>query len=155
MILSTVSLFIIHFISAAGYVGVSVLMAIESAAIPLPSEVIMPFAGSLVATGQFSLFGIALAAAAGSTIGSLILYYIGLLGGRPLVERYGKYVCSATMTLPFPKAFSKSTAMLRIFLDECCRLSGYLFRFLRELPKFPLLVLWSIRLPDRLFGAFF
>ena len=92
MILTTISNLIVHLISAAGYAGVAFLMAIESTAIPLPSEVIMPFAGSLVAIGRFSLFGVALAGAVGSVIGSAILYYIGAYGGRPLVERYGKYV---------------------------------------------------------------
>ncbi len=68
------------------------LMAVESAAIPLPSEVIMPFSGYLVATGRFSLLGIALAGAAGSLAGSLILYAVGYFGGRPLIEKYGKYI---------------------------------------------------------------
>jgi len=81
-----------HTIGALGYFGVGGLMAIESAAIPLPSEIIMPFAGSLIPAGRFSLLGIALAGAIGSTIGSWATYWIGRYGGRPLVERYGKYI---------------------------------------------------------------
>lgn len=79
-------------ISSMGYAGVAALMAIESACIPLPSEIIMPFAGYLVYRGQFTLHGAALAGALGCVAGSIPAYYLGLYGGRPLIERYGKYV---------------------------------------------------------------
>jgi membrane protein DedA with SNARE-associated domain len=79
-------------ISTLGYGGIVVLMGIESACIPLPSEMIMPFAGYLVTTGRFTLFGIALAGAIGCVVGSIPAYYAGLYGGRALVERYGKYL---------------------------------------------------------------
>lgn len=90
-IISVLTNFIIHVISSTGYFGVGLLMAIESAAIPLPSEIIMPFAGFLVSEGRFSLFGVALAGGIGSAVGSAITYGIGRYGGRPFVERYGKY----------------------------------------------------------------
>jgi membrane protein DedA with SNARE-associated domain len=67
-------------------------MGIESACIPLPSEIIMPFAGYLVYLGHFSLFWVALVGALGCNLGSAIAYWIGAKGGRPLVERYGKWV---------------------------------------------------------------
>ncbi len=79
-------------ISALGYGGVLLLMAIESACIPLPSEIIMPFAGYLVYTGQFSLHGAALAGAVGCIVGSIPAYYLGRYGGRPVIERWGRYV---------------------------------------------------------------
>lgn len=84
--------FIIVVISGAGYFGVLLLMAIESACIPLPSEIIMPFAGYLAYKGQFSLFWAATAGALGCNLGSLIAYEVGHYGGRPLVERYGSYL---------------------------------------------------------------
>ncbi|MBI5077697.1 DedA family protein [Candidatus Falkowbacteria bacterium] len=84
--------FVVSSISHLGYAGVAALMAIESAAIPLPSEIIMPFAGSLIPSGRFSLLGIALAGAIGSTIGSWLTYWLGRYGGRPLIEKYGKYI---------------------------------------------------------------
>jgi len=90
-IISALSHFIINTISAMGYFGVVLLMAIESANIPLPSEVIMPFSGFLVFTGRFSLIGISLAGGLGCLLGSLFSYAIGYFGGRPLLERYGKY----------------------------------------------------------------
>jgi membrane protein DedA with SNARE-associated domain len=66
-------------------------MAIESAAIPLPSEIIMPFAGFLVSEGRFNLWGVALAGGVGSAVGSAVTYAIGRYGGRPFIEKYGKY----------------------------------------------------------------
>lgn len=91
-VLVIVTNFVINTISSLGYSGVVLLMAVESAAIPLPSEVIMPFSGFIVSQGRFSLNGIAFAGAVGSVLGSWITYWIGKYGGRPLVRRYGKYV---------------------------------------------------------------
>ena len=75
-----------------GYSGVALMMAIESACIPLPSEIIMPFSGYLVSTGEFTLWGVALAGAIGCVIGSVAAYWVGYYGGRPMAEKYGKYV---------------------------------------------------------------
>ncbi|MEI7904599.1 MAG: DedA family protein [Candidatus Firestonebacteria bacterium] len=79
-------------IDLLGYWGIVLAMTIESACIPLPSELIMPYGGILVSEGKFTLFGIALAGAFGCLIGSVITYWIGLKGGRPLLEKYGKYI---------------------------------------------------------------
>jgi membrane protein DedA with SNARE-associated domain len=84
--------FIVAFISATGYLGVALLMAIESACIPLPSEIIMTFAGYLVATGHLNLWLVATAGAIGCNLGSIIAYEAGKRGGRPIVERWGKYL---------------------------------------------------------------
>lgn len=85
---------------SAGYAGVVVAMAIESCAIPLPSEIILPFAGWMVSRGAsepathaaWSYWGAVAAGITGNTIGSLISYGIGRAGGRPLLDRYGRYV---------------------------------------------------------------
>jgi len=85
---------------ALGYLGVVLAMAIESAAIPLPSELILPFAGWAVARGTiepltgvpWTYAGAVVAGVVGNTLGSLISYAIGAYGGRPLLARYGKYV---------------------------------------------------------------
>ena len=88
--------FLIHFVTqvigSLGYPGIAALMGIESACIPLPSEIIMPFAGYLVYTGRFSLFWAATAGAIGCNLGSVIAYWVGAAGGRPLVMRYGRWV---------------------------------------------------------------
>jgi membrane protein DedA with SNARE-associated domain len=83
---------IVAVISAMGYSGIVLLMAIESACIPLPSEIIMPFSGYLVSTGQMNLWLVGIAGAVGCVLGSLVAYWVGSRGGRPLIEKYGKYV---------------------------------------------------------------
>jgi len=84
--------FIISVLQASGYLGVLGLMAIESACLPLPSEIILPFAGYLVSTGRLDLFLVATFGALGCNLGSLVAYEIGAHGGRPAVRRWGKYV---------------------------------------------------------------
>lgn len=106
--------FLVHFITrvieSGGYLGIVALMGIESACIPLPSEIIMPFAGALTAfhlsaSGEYLLPGrfgpghewlgllaVATAGAIGCNLGSVIAYWIGAIGGRPLVLRYGRWV---------------------------------------------------------------
>jgi membrane protein DedA with SNARE-associated domain len=79
-------------ISAMSYGGVVLLMAIESACIPLPSEIIMPFAGYLAYRGEMTLHGAALAGAIGCVVGSIPAYYLGMHGGRPFIERFGRYL---------------------------------------------------------------
>ena len=84
--------FIISVLNAAGYWGVLGLMAIESACVPLPSEIILPFAGFLVSMGRLNLFLVATVGALGCNLGSAIAYAVGAHGGRPAVRRWGKYV---------------------------------------------------------------
>ena len=91
-ILELVTAFVIATISTLGYGGIVLLMAIESACIPLPSEIIMPFSGYLVYTGRFNIWLVAVAGAFGCVVGSLAAYWVGMYGGRPLIEKYGKFV---------------------------------------------------------------
>jgi membrane protein DedA with SNARE-associated domain len=98
-ILAVLSVFIIGIISSTGYIGILLLMAIESACTPLPSEIIMPFSGYLVYTGRFNLYLVATAGALGCNLGSALAYWVGAKGGRPLVERFGKYVLLSTHDL--------------------------------------------------------
>jgi membrane protein DedA with SNARE-associated domain len=90
-IISELSRFVIACISKFGYAGILMTMAIESACIPLPSEIIMPFSGYLVSTGEFTMVGVTLAGAVGNVVGSIAAYYAGIFGGRSFVERYGPY----------------------------------------------------------------
>ncbi len=91
-LLAALATFAVTVISAGGYWGIALLMAIESACIPLPSEIIMPFAGYLVSTGRFDLVLAATAGAIGCNLGSIVAYEIGKRGGRPMVEKFGRYV---------------------------------------------------------------
>ena len=91
-IIEIISAFIVATISTLGYGGVVLLMAIESACIPLPSEIIMPFSGYLVSRGEMNLWLVGVAGAIGCVLGSLVAYWVGMYGGRPLIEKYGKYL---------------------------------------------------------------
>ena len=91
---------ILDLISTLGYPGIIFLMALESACMPIPSEIVMPFAGYLVYQAEqpgfdgnaMTLIGVSLAGAIGCTLGSIVAYYLGKYAGRPLILRYGKYV---------------------------------------------------------------
>ena len=90
-ILSTLISFIEHVITTMGPCGISLLMAIESCNIPLPSEAVLPFAGYIVSKGEMNLHVAAFASAIGCVLGSIPSYYLGYFGGRKFVEKYGKY----------------------------------------------------------------
>ena len=117
-IITTLAGFIIAVISKTGYLGVLLLMAIESACIPLPSEIIMPFAGYLVYTGRFNLLWAATAGALGCNLGSVIAYEIGYYGGRPLVERYGSYVFLGRHELDLAERFFTRFGGIAVFLGR-------------------------------------
>jgi membrane protein DedA with SNARE-associated domain len=91
-ILSWLASLIINIISGSGYLGVTILMTLESACVLIPSEVIMPFSGYLVSVGRFSLFYVVLLATLGNLAGSVLAYAVGYWGGRPLVIKYGRYI---------------------------------------------------------------
>lgn len=84
--------FVINLINSLGYSGVFLTMAIESACIPLPSEIIMPFAGYLVYSGKFNLIAVSIWGAFGNLFGSWVAYWVGFYGGRPFLDKYGKYI---------------------------------------------------------------
>lgn len=91
-LLESISTFVTTTISSFGYVGVAALMAIESMNIPLPSEVILPFAGWQVSHGLMNIHWAALAGALGCVVGSIISYALGYYGGRPFLLKYGKWL---------------------------------------------------------------
>ena len=115
-ILEIVGAWIISVISAAGYGGVMLLMAIESACIPLPSEIIMPFSGYLVYTGRFSLLAVATWGAIGCNLGSVVAYEIGYFGGRPLVERYGRYIFLSQRELTIADRFFERRGAIAVLI---------------------------------------
>jgi membrane protein DedA with SNARE-associated domain len=104
-LLAFIDTFVIPFLTwlygLLGYAGVMVAMTIESAMIPLPSELILPFAGFLVSDttavepltkAGWNFWAVVVVATAGNTLGSLIAYAIGAWGGRPFLEKYGRYL---------------------------------------------------------------
>lgn len=117
-ILAILAHFIIATISASGYAGVTLLMAIESACIPLPSEIIMPFAGYLAHTGRLSLIGVAVAGAIGCNVGSAVAYWIGAAGGRPFIARYGRFVLLNPHDLDRAERFFGKFGALTVFIGR-------------------------------------
>lgn len=117
-LLAVVASWIIGVISSMGYGGIVLLMAIESACIPLPSEIIMPFAGFLVSKGEMTLWGIAFAGAIGCVVGSIPAYYIGMLGGRPLAEKFGKYVLISNKDLDMADRWFAQHGDIIIFIGR-------------------------------------
>ena len=117
-ILAALSAFIISVISGMGYFGIVLLMAIESACIPLPSEVIMPFSGYLVSQGRFNLWWVATAGAIGCNLGSVIAYEVGYFGGRPLVERFGRFIWISRHELELADRFFVRFGNLAVFVSR-------------------------------------
>ena len=113
-----VTSFIIGGISTFGLTGVGLMMAIESACVPLPSEVIMPFAGFLVAQGKFSLISVALAGAIGCVIGSVVAYWVGAWGGRGFIEKYGKDILISRHDLKIADNFFNKYGVSAIFFSR-------------------------------------
>jgi membrane protein DedA with SNARE-associated domain len=117
-ILAALFSFISSLIAVAGYGGIVILMAIESACIPLPSELIMPFVGYLAYEGAMKLFWVATAGAIGCNVGSLIAYEIGFHGGRPLVERYGRWILMGRRELDWADKFFARWGYLAVFIGR-------------------------------------
>jgi membrane protein DedA with SNARE-associated domain len=113
-----ISAWIVAVIAAMGYGGIVLLMAIESACVPLPSEVIMPFSGYLVASGRFGLNLVALAGALGCLLGSGAGYYLGATGGRWLLERYGRYALIAPHELETAERFFQRWGAPAVFFSR-------------------------------------
>jgi membrane protein DedA with SNARE-associated domain len=156
-----------------GYVGVVIAMTIESCAIPLPSELILPFAGWSVSRGliepltssPWSYWGAVLAGVLGNTVGSLASYAIGAYGGRPLVERYGKYVLISAHDLELAERwfarfgevtvfFSRMLPIVRTFISVPAGIARMplwrftLFSILGTVPWVMLLVWGGMQLGD-------
>lgn len=91
-IIDLIAGFIIKTIDILGYPGIFFLMLVESCGIPMPSEIIMPFSGFLVVAGKMNFWLVSFVGALANLVGSLIAYWIGLKGGRGLIEKYGKYI---------------------------------------------------------------
>ena len=106
------------FIGATGYISIFILMAMESSALPIPGEVIMPFAGFLIVQGKFTWTAVILVSTAGSITGSYISYLIGQYGGEPFFERYGKYLLVKKQHLDLTHRFFNHYGSITIFFSR-------------------------------------
>jgi len=117
-LIQTVGTWVMDTISSLGYWGIVFTMGIESACMPLPSEIIMPFAGYLVSTGRFSLFWVSAAGAFGCVLGSVAAYWAGVWGGRPFIEKFGKYVLLSKKDLDVAERWFKKYGDWAIFFSR-------------------------------------
>lgn len=117
-LIESVAGLIVWLISAGGYAGIGILMAIESACVPLPSEIIMPFAGYLVSTGRFSLAGVATAGALGCNLGSTLAYWAGRKGGPSFIDRWGRLVLLVPGDLARAEAFFARYGAVAVFVGR-------------------------------------
>jgi membrane protein DedA with SNARE-associated domain len=106
------------FIQHAGYPGIFVLMTLESMVAPIPSEAVMPFAGFLLFDHTLTWFGVIAISTFGSVVGSLISYWIGAKGGRPLVLRFGKFLLLNEHHLEITERFFQRRGSAAIFVSR-------------------------------------
>lgn len=118
MIVEKLVEYIVNGISLGGYFGVFVLMALESMIAPVPSEVVMPFAGYLVLQGRFNFWFALIASSIGSIFGSVLSYYIGAYGGRPFILKFGKYLLLEEEHLGWTEKWFKSHGDKTIFISR-------------------------------------
>ena len=117
-LLAQVSSFIVNIISTLGYPAITVLMALESACIPIPSEIIMPFSGYLVFAEKFSFLSVIIWGTIGNLIGSIIAYSVGFYGGRPLIEKYGKYILISNHDLNLAEKWFKKYGGISVLFSR-------------------------------------
>lgn len=137
--LSVLVSLVVEIISAAGYFGVAGLMTIESACIPLPSEVIMPFAGYLVSIGQLSLIGAATAGALGCNIGSTLAYVAAAKGGRTAIERWGAYILVRPVELDRAEHFFARYGAVTVFVGRLLPVIRTFISFPAGLARMPMI----------------
>jgi membrane protein DedA with SNARE-associated domain len=130
--------YITQLISYLGYTGVFILMALESMIAPVPSEMVMPFAGFLIYTGEFTILGVLLASSLGSIIGSLASYWLGRLG-EPVVLRFGRYLMLNPHHLEWTETFFFRYGSRTIFISRFIPIVRHLISIPAGLGKMKLL----------------
>ncbi|HWA95028.1 MAG TPA: DedA family protein [Terracidiphilus sp.] len=136
-IIALLVVFVTNVIDAGGYGGVAALMAIESACIPLPSEIIMPFAGYVVYLGHMNLWIVATAGAIGCNLGSVVAYWIGAKGGRPMVERYGRWVLMSRHDLDRMTRFFEKYGSITVLVGRLLPIVRTFIAFPAGIAKMP------------------
>jgi membrane protein DedA with SNARE-associated domain len=125
------------FINQCSYVGVFLLMTLESMVAPIPSELVMPFAGFLIFTGEFSVVPVLVASTLGSIVGSLLSYGMGMLG-KPVVLRYGRYLLLNVHHLEWTEKFFLRHGGKTIFISRFIPVVRHLISIPAGLARMPL-----------------
>jgi membrane protein DedA with SNARE-associated domain len=110
--------FLVDVLGAYGYQAVFVLMLLESACIPIPSELTMVFGGFLVSRGDLSFFWVGMVGAVANLVGSWLAYWVGIWGGRPLVERWGRYILIRKHDLDRAEAWFRDHGEAAVFVSR-------------------------------------
>lgn len=137
-VIAFLAFYIIAVISWGGYWGIVILMAIESACIPLPSEIIMPFGGYLVSTGEMNLYLVATAGAFGCNVGSIPAYELGKRGGRAAIVRWGKYVLLDTHDLEISERFFARFGSMAVLIARMLPIVRSFIAFPAGIARMPL-----------------
>jgi membrane protein DedA with SNARE-associated domain len=127
------------FIDKIGYPGVLLLMTLESMVFPVPSEAVMPFAGFLVAEGRLTWAGVVVSSTLGSIAGSLISYFMGAWGGRPFIDRFGKYLLLDREDLEMTERFFGKYGTATIFISRFVPVVRHLISIPAGTGRMPLL----------------
>ncbi|MET4296130.1 membrane protein DedA with SNARE-associated domain [Bradyrhizobium sp. LB8.2] len=138
-VLAAVTNWIIGSISDLGYFGLVILMAVESACVPLPSEIIMPFAGYLVFAGRFSLLGAATMGAIGCNLGSTLAYLTAAKGGRKAIERWGSFILIRPAELAYAERFFARYGSIAVFISRLLPVIRTFIAFPAGLARMPML----------------
>lgn len=118
MVVEKLAELIIAGMSSLGYAGLFLLMALESMIAPIPSEIVMPFAGFLINSGRFTLLNVALVSGLASVFGSLLSYWMGIFGGRRFIIKYGKYLLLDESHLEWTEQFFGKYGEKTIFISR-------------------------------------
>jgi membrane protein DedA with SNARE-associated domain len=139
MITKIISEFAIQCLDVAGYTGAGILMALESMIAPIPSEAVMPFVGFQVADGKWNLGCAIFATSLGSIVGSLISYFLGYYGGKPVVLKVGKYLLLDQHDLELTERFfHKKGGVLTLFISRFIPVVRHLISLPAGIGKMPL-----------------
>ncbi|MDR0843261.1 MAG: DedA family protein [Acidobacteriota bacterium] len=122
-----------------GYPGVFLLMTMESMVFPVPSEAVMPFAGFLIAEGKLTWIGVIVASTCGSIIGSLVSYFMGAWGGKPFIDRFGKYLLLDREDLALTERFFGRYGSATIFVSRFIPVVRHLISIPAGTGRMPLL----------------
>jgi membrane protein DedA with SNARE-associated domain len=109
---------VVAFIHLTGYPGILLLMAIQSACIPVPSEIIMPFSGYALAHSQWDLILLATIGSIGANLGSIPAYWLGAKGGRPLIERYGRFILMSSHDIDRAEKFFERFGSIAVLIGR-------------------------------------
>ena len=118
MIFEYISELAVRVLEFTGYPALSVLMAFESMIFPIPSELVMPFAGFLIVEGRFSWLGVIAFSTLGTILGSLISYYIGYFGGHRFIKRFGRYFLLDDAELAWTEQWFNKRGSITIFISR-------------------------------------